>query len=191
MSLRHSLLGLLAEGPASGYDLARRFQEALGTVWPAQHPQIYAELGKLAAVGMIEVDSHGPRRRTSYRITDEGLAEVRRWLAQGEVDHTIRFEPLLRSYFFWLLDPGELADRLAGEQRYYEEFGTMLRALAAAKDRGEWGTGPQTRAQRMTVEAVLRLSQAMAEWAAWAAENDLMANEDFGTALEDRQPARD
>ena len=35
MSLRHGLLGLLAEGPASGYDLARRFSEALGSVWPA------------------------------------------------------------------------------------------------------------------------------------------------------------
>ena len=47
MSLRHGLLGLLAEGPASGYDLARRFQEALGPVWPAQHPKIYAELARL------------------------------------------------------------------------------------------------------------------------------------------------
>ncbi|WP_198347245.1 hypothetical protein [Nocardia terrae] len=28
MSLRHGLLGLPAEGPASGYDLAQRFQEA-------------------------------------------------------------------------------------------------------------------------------------------------------------------
>ena len=46
MSLRHALLGLLAEGPASGYDLARRFQEGLNSVWPAQHPQIYSELEK-------------------------------------------------------------------------------------------------------------------------------------------------
>lgn len=190
MSLRHSLLGLLAEAPASGYDLARRFQETLGTVWPAQHPQIYAELGKLAALGFIEVDAHGPRRRTSYRITDAGLAEVKRWLAKGEVDHSIRFEPLLRSYFFWLLEPDELAERLAAEKRYYKEFSDMLRALAAAKDRGEWGTGPRPRAQRITVEAVLRLSQAMAEWAEWAAESNLMTAEGFGT-VDGAQSAHD
>jgi DNA-binding PadR family transcriptional regulator len=35
MSLRYGLLGLLAETPASGYDLARRFQEVLGQIWPA------------------------------------------------------------------------------------------------------------------------------------------------------------
>jgi DNA-binding PadR family transcriptional regulator len=48
VSLRHALIGLLAEQPASGYDLSRRFQEVLGSVWPAGHPQIYGELRKLA-----------------------------------------------------------------------------------------------------------------------------------------------
>src|SRR3954454_8994650 len=83
MSLRHGLLGLLAEGPASGYDLTRRVSETLGPIWPAQHPQIYAELNRLAEAGLIEVDSHGPRGRKAYRITNDGLAEVRRWLAEG------------------------------------------------------------------------------------------------------------
>jgi DNA-binding PadR family transcriptional regulator len=184
MSLRHGLLGLLAEGPASGYDLARRFQEGLGTVWPAQHPQIYAELGKLTTAGLIEVDSVGPRRRTLYRITDAGLAEAKRWLNTPDVDHSFRFEPLLRAYFFWLLSPEELAERLAAEQRYYAEYGATLRAFAGAKDRGEWGTGPRTRAQRIALEAVLRLNQAMAEWAAWAAETNLMTAEDFGAAVD-------
>ncbi|MFD0662365.1 PadR family transcriptional regulator [Thermocatellispora tengchongensis] len=72
MSLRYGLLGLLAEGPASGYDLAQRFQEVLGQIWPAQHPKIYAELRRLADEGLIEVDSQGPRRRTAYRITPTG-----------------------------------------------------------------------------------------------------------------------
>src|SRR5256885_7098935 len=94
MSLRHGLLGLLAEGPASGYDLARRFSEALGAVWPARHPQIYTELSRLETAGFIEVESHGPRGRKAYRITDAGLAEVRRWLTDVDVDHTFRMETL-------------------------------------------------------------------------------------------------
>ena len=97
MSLRHGLLGLLAEGPASGYDLARRFTEVLGSIWPAQHPKIYAELGKLAAEGLVEVESEGPRRRKAYRITDAGVAEVKRWLTEVDVDHTMRLQPLLRA----------------------------------------------------------------------------------------------
>jgi DNA-binding PadR family transcriptional regulator len=136
MSLRHALLGLLAERPASGWDLARRFEEVLGAVWPAGHPQIYGELRKLRDDGLIEVESEGPRGRTTYRTTDAGLAEVRAWLNSAEVDHTIRLESLLRSVFFWLMTPEELADHLDREADYFRRAAAQYRALAGAKDRG-------------------------------------------------------
>jgi DNA-binding PadR family transcriptional regulator len=179
--LRHGLLGLLAEGPASGYDLARRFQEALGTVWPAQHPQIYAELSRLAAAELIEVDSHGPRRRTAYRITEAGLSEVKRWLTEVDVDRTLRTETLLRSFFFWLMEPEDLKTHLANEARHFAETAEALRGYAAAKDSGVWGTSRQTRAQRIAIEAGIRINEALAGWARWAEETDLMSAEDFGT----------
>ena len=84
MSLKHALIGLLAEQPASGWDLTRRFEDLLGTVWPAGHPQIYGELRKLEADGFIEIDSEGPRRRKAYRVTESGIEEVRRWLTAVE-----------------------------------------------------------------------------------------------------------
>jgi len=168
MSLRHGLLGLLAEGPASGYDLTRRFQETLGPVWPAQHPQIYAELGRLAEAKLIEVDSHGPRGRKAYRITDAGLAEIRRWLSDGEVDHTLRVESLLRSVFFWLMPAKELGAHLEREQHYFAETARLYGEVAAAKDRGEYGNSPQTQAIRVAAEAGIRVFQALADWAEWA-----------------------
>lgn len=33
MSLRHAVLGLLAESPASGYDLMKMFNASLANVW--------------------------------------------------------------------------------------------------------------------------------------------------------------
>lgn len=168
MSLRHGLLGLLAEGPASGYDLTRRFQETLSPVWPAQHPRIYAELTRLAGEGLIEVDSRGPRGRKAYRITDAGLAEVRRWLTEEEVDHTLRIESILRSVFFWLMTPEELDEHLAREARYFADAAALYREYAAAKDRGEFGTGPQTQSMRVAAEVGTRLFQALADWAEWA-----------------------
>lgn len=168
MSLRYGLLGLLAEGPASGYDLTRRFQEMLGPIWPAQHPQIYAELARLADADLIEVDSQGPRGRKAYRITGAGLAEVRRWLAEDEVDHTLRIESLLRSVFFWLMPPGKLAAHLEREGRFFAETAEVYRQYAAAKDRGDYGTSPQTQSIRVATEAGIRLFQALADWAEWA-----------------------
>jgi DNA-binding PadR family transcriptional regulator len=170
MSLRYGLLGLLAEGPASGYDLARRFQEVLGAVWPAQHPQIYSELGKLEAAGLIEVDSHGPRHRKAYRITDAGLAEVRRWLRDEPVDHTMRVESLLRSVFFWLMSPGELSAHLEKEREFFGTTAQALRELAASKDRGDFGDSPQTKSLRIAAEAGIRVYEALESWADWALE---------------------
>ena len=168
MSLRYGLLGLLAEGPASGYDLTRRFQETLGPVWPAQHPQIYAELARLAEAGLIVVDSHGPRGRKAYRITDAGLAEVRRWLAEDDVDHTLRIESLLRSVFFWLMPPSDLDAHLAREGVFFREQAEVYRRHAAAKDRGEYGSSPQTQSIRIAAEAGIRLFEALADWTDWA-----------------------
>jgi DNA-binding PadR family transcriptional regulator len=168
VSLRHGLLGLLAEGPASGYDLTRRFQETLGPVWPAQHPKIYAELARLADAGLIEVESHGPRGRKAYRITDAGLTEVRRWLTEDPVDHTLRIESLLRSVFFWLMPSGELTAHLESEQQFFAETAELYRQYAVAKDRGDYGTSPQTQAIRVATEAGIRLFQALADWAEWA-----------------------
>ncbi|MFT3866378.1 MAG: helix-turn-helix transcriptional regulator [Solirubrobacterales bacterium] len=168
MILRFALLALLAEGPASGWDLSRRFDEVLGAIWPAGHPQIYGELRKMEAEGLIAVDSEGPRGRKAYRITDAGGEAVREWLATGEVDHTMRLEPLLRAVFFWLLTPEQLDEHLRREAEHYDSVGKMYRELAEAKDRGEYGDSAQTESLRIAAEAGVRLNEALAEWARWA-----------------------
>jgi len=171
MSLRYGLLGLLAEAPASGYDLARRFQEVLGQIWPAQHPKIYSELRKLAAEGLIEIESEGPRRRTAYRITEPGAADLRQWLAHSDVDHTMRLQPVLRSLFFWLMEPEDLARHLEQEAAYYTRMAELYREYGERKDRGEFGTNPATQSMRLTVEAAVRVHEALAGWARWAREH--------------------
>jgi DNA-binding PadR family transcriptional regulator len=171
MSLRHALIGLLAAQPASGWDLTRRFEELLGTVWPAGHPQIYGELRKLEADGFIEIDSEGPRRRKAYRATPAGIAEVRRWLTEVETDHTLRLEAVLRSVFFWLMTPAELAAHLEKEAAFYHELARRYREIAAAKDRGDYGDTPQVQSIRIAAEAGVRLHEALGGWATWAADH--------------------
>ena len=82
MSLRHAALGLLARGPASGYDLLKVFEASMANVWPATQSQLYGELNKLAETGLIVVTQFGPRGRKEYAITDAGRAELQRWLTR-------------------------------------------------------------------------------------------------------------
>ena len=129
MSLRHALLAMLAERPKSGYELTKEFDREMGNVWAARHSQIYPELAKLLAGGLIELEDEGPRGRKSYRITPRGRDEAVGWL-RGGGDRTVRNESLLKMFFIDLLDPAEreaLIDRELDHHRrrlaYYEGLG--------------------------------------------------------------------
>ena len=75
---------------------------------------------------------------------------------------------MLRSVFFWLMTPEELAAYLEKEAAFYRDLAQKYRAIAAAKDRGEYGDSPPTRSIRIAAEAGVRLHQALGDWATWA-----------------------
>jgi DNA-binding PadR family transcriptional regulator len=89
MSIRHAMLALLSEGPKYGLQLREEFEERTGEVWPLNVGQVYTTLARLERDGLIapasaqgardsqEMDE-GPQK--AYRITDEGQAELDRWL---------------------------------------------------------------------------------------------------------------
>lgn len=133
MSLRHALLGLLAEAPMSGYDLTKRFEHSLGRVWPVRHSQIYTELKALQEESLIELCDYGPRGRKIYAITQAGLGEVRRWLAEppDASARSMRFEPLLRLGFAWILEEDDLQSVLAAEEAHYREQVAWLDEMMA------------------------------------------------------------
>ena len=54
MSLRHAVLGALADEPRNGYALVKHFGQSLGYAWSASHSQIYPELARLRDDGLIE-----------------------------------------------------------------------------------------------------------------------------------------
>lgn len=82
MSLRHALLGVIKDKPLTGYDLVRHFQGTVGFLWSAPQSQIYPELRRMEAAGLIEarVAPRGQRaQKRIYSVTDAGMAELRRW----------------------------------------------------------------------------------------------------------------
>lgn len=84
MSLRNALLAILRVGPLSGYDLAKQFAQSVGHVWHAPDSQIYPELRKMEAAGLIEGEdqTRGERgHRRIYHVTPEGDAAFRAWIA--------------------------------------------------------------------------------------------------------------
>ena len=72
MSLKHVLLALLAEEPSHGYELKKRYDDALGTLWPVQQAQIYNNLRLLEKGGEIVLET----RVEQENLPDQKLYSV-------------------------------------------------------------------------------------------------------------------
>jgi DNA-binding PadR family transcriptional regulator len=82
MSLKHAILVALSEGPKSGYDVAKQFDESIGFFWRARHSQIYREMGKIKESGLAvaeEVPQSGKPNRIVFTITDAGRETLLQW----------------------------------------------------------------------------------------------------------------
>jgi DNA-binding PadR family transcriptional regulator len=165
MSLRHALLGLLADHAMTGYDLTGTFDRSLANVWPASHSQIYPELARLSAAGLIRQVASGSRGKKFYEITPSGLDEIRRWL-HTEPDHGARNPAFLRVFFLWLMEPDEAIRFLEDESSVHE---AKLREYKAGANGSRTAAG-QAGAFRLALEWGIRYERGILEWNGWARE---------------------
>jgi DNA-binding PadR family transcriptional regulator len=93
MSVRHAVLGLLAQRPRHGYELRAAFQAVVGgeETWNIKPAQIYTTLARLEQGGLVAEDSieqdAGPEKRI-YALTPTGRQTLKEWFASGiEPDH--------------------------------------------------------------------------------------------------------
>jgi PadR family transcriptional regulator AphA len=167
MSLRHAVLGLLVEKPASGYDLMKLFNTSLANVWPATQSQVYGELARLADAGLVDVAAEGPRGRKEYRLTEAGLAELRGWLMDTQPD-VLRSAALLRVFFLGVLPPEQAVEHLT---QLAEQAAADLAQLRELQKSLDWDDkGMLTTNGRLALEFGLRLHEMREEWARWAAQ---------------------
>jgi PadR family transcriptional regulator AphA len=159
MSLRHAVLGLLAVEPATGYDLARRFDKSLANAWHASHSQIYPELARLHDAGMVEVVGEGPRRSRTWAITPQGREELRRWMTESEPNRSQRNETAVRWFLLSVIPPADRRIALERELAFSAEEIERLQAVAERLD-----AAPRPQAFRSTVELGLRMNSVMRDW---------------------------
>ncbi|MBE1584371.1 PadR family transcriptional regulator [Nonomuraea angiospora] len=164
MSLRMALLTLIAGQPRSGYDINQEFDGVLMFVWHAKPTQVYPELKRLAADGLIREQDQGPRGRRPYEITREGLRTLRDWLTTTSADHSQRNETVLRTFALWTVEPEEAQAFLREELEYHRARLRGLRVLQKGLDLDR----PADRAALLGLEAGVRRLEAVVSWAEWA-----------------------
>lgn len=123
VSLRHALLGVLKDKPLTGYDLVRHFQGTVGFLWSAPQSQIYPELRRMEALGLVtaRVAPRGQKaQKRIYSVTEDGMAELHRW-ATDFVPIPPQHDPVhLKAAFFDLAPLDSVREQLRAHIAQYQ-----------------------------------------------------------------------
>jgi DNA-binding PadR family transcriptional regulator len=154
-----ALLGLLRDGPRSGYELVAAAEQMIGGFWTITRSQVYRELAALADRGLLRKGQTGPRDRQPYQLTPGGQAAFRQWVNTSPEPENLRIPLLLRLTFADAIDPGQLRAMLtehrAVHQRRLAAYTSLDQQLAAA------GTPEE---KRMTLAFGISYETAVLRW---------------------------
>ena len=161
---RYVILGMLALGARTGYEIKDIVDRSTRFFWAASYGQIYPELASLEREGLIEGKSapRGARRRKEYRLNEAGLAELVHWLGAAPQMPELRDEGLLKLFFSDELPLEQALEQLRMRRVGHEQFLARLREIEARP-----GEDPPF------VDLVLRYGIAYAEFnVAWCEEQE-------------------
>ena len=127
------ILGAISKGCRSGYAIKQLVDNATRFFWAASYGQIYPELRRLEAEGLITgaADDTGGRARTEYTLTDEGRARLRTWLLDPDAGYELRDQGLLKLFFAGAVERDEAVEIVRNMRADREQILTRLRAIEA------------------------------------------------------------
>lgn len=95
------ILGLIAFGKRTGYDIKTFVDRTTRYFWAASYGQIYPELKRFEDQGLVRSrpEPSGGRARTVYELTEAGEAALQQWLeADDEPSYELRDEGMLKLF---------------------------------------------------------------------------------------------
>ena len=155
------ILGLLAWGPRTGYEIKQVTDSSTRFFWGASYGQIYPELRRLEEGGLVESreEPRGRVPRRVFSITAAGREALSRWLAAEDEQFELRDEGLLKLFFGYLMPAERLLELVRRRRAWCEESAALFRRIG-----GELGEIDEPSA------SVLRYGIELMEWDAgwWA-----------------------
>lgn len=138
MSVSRVLLGVLAEGPAHGYDLKHANDRRFPGSRPMAFGQVYAALAKLEKEGLVEVVEtarEGGPDRTTYALTSAGRRVLTDWLSSTEPAGPYAADDLVRKTVTALRLGRDAAGFLAAQRQVHlAAMRQLLDLQASAED---------------------------------------------------------
>ena len=154
------VLGMLAFGKHTGYEIKQFVDKSTRHFWAASYGQIYPELRRFTVQGLVRSRSEpsGRRARTVFELTEDGERLLTSWLESTEAPLIeLRHEGMLKLFFS---DAGTAAklDHVrairAGHERKLEALLAVEPQARQAPDSGPY----------LTLSLGLRFNQCIVDW---------------------------
>lgn len=117
------VLGMIQIGVRTGYEIRRRVERSTRFFWAASNGQIYPELRRLEAGGLVSGrdDPTGERQRRVFQLSPAGEAALHEWLTDST---TLAFEQrnegLLKFFFADALSSEEAVELVRAMRHHHE-----------------------------------------------------------------------
>jgi DNA-binding PadR family transcriptional regulator len=161
MSVRHSLLAILDQGPCYGYQLRAEFDRRTGSTSPLNVGQIYNTLDRLERDGFVAKGATDAQGHVFYEITDAGSLEVSVWLSSPVGRSARTRDELAIKISVAATLPG--ADVVALIRTQRDASAAERDALARALD-AVHGDGPEQLGHALVVDGMLQHAEAELRW---------------------------
>lgn len=163
----YAILGLLAQGPKSGYEIKQVVERTISHFWKESYGHLYPTLGRLMAEGLVRRDTEPGRHardRQRYHLTDAGRAALEGWLATPVEPEGTRNELALKLYFGQSAPPvisqAHLESHRDHHRRLLARYREDQRDLEARAAAGESGA----RYELITLSLGIHISTARVAW---------------------------
>lgn len=104
MALRESILGLLCDGPMTGYEIKQFFRNVIRNFWSVSDGQLYPTLKKMHAEDLISlrvVRQDSTANKHVYSISEKGRGQFEKWLREPVTKFEELKEPFVLKVFFF------------------------------------------------------------------------------------------
>ncbi len=129
MDVKTVCLGMLTDGPASGYDLKKQFESTFGHFFAAGYGSIYPALSSLADKSLVtceQIPQDGKPDRKVYEITAEGMTFLLKALENPTPCHKVRSEFLATMCFAHLMPGTQIETVLDSRIEECEYYARMI-----------------------------------------------------------------
>ena len=160
---RYAILGLLASGCTSGYEMKHTIDTSLNHFWKISFGQVYPMLKTLVQEGLIVEETGEGDDRKTFVLTPDGEAELGRWVEEPTTELPVQRNELLLKLYFARHESKEMtiqkidqhAALLRERLETYQMIEQSILAYKEAEDAMYW---------LLTLDYGKRKTQALLEW---------------------------